>query len=291
MRSTFRLSLIDSLSRLRRNHCICRDRFERLGHRKESDDDDALDRREALHDHPYPLVINLVVRRLGVTSDQLDAAIAAGFEGHEALVEKLCQLDGGPFVEELYGNLVANHPEVAAKVGLDVPPDDEQSELAQPAPDQLSILDVATDDEQPAVADDSRLTWQDAAERLERLRQQGEPWKGHHHYARQFSCSSSVTHRAVKETESLHLWAGFERNKTPKPRRGGSIDVALEEMPQQVEPAPVVPLEDADMKQLMQRCKAMAKTPELLAELEEWKSDPEKMRQLSQVYEQKLGSI
>ena len=50
------------------------------------------------------------------------------------------------------------------------------------------------------------ITWQEAAERMRQLRDQGEPWPGYQKLAERFGCSSGTVHRAVLETEDLPDW-------------------------------------------------------------------------------------
>jgi biotin operon repressor len=44
------------------------------------------------------------------------------------------------------------------------------------------------------------MTWQDAAERLKRLRAQGEPWTSQHQLAEQIGCSPATIKKAIKNT-------------------------------------------------------------------------------------------
>jgi hypothetical protein len=47
----------------------------------------------------------------------------------------------------------------------------------------------------------------EVAERLERLRTQGEPWTSYHKLARQLGCSSQTIHKAARSTPKLAAWA------------------------------------------------------------------------------------
>jgi hypothetical protein len=51
------------------------------------------------------------------------------------------------------------------------------------------------------------MTWPDAANRLKRLRDQGEPWTSQREFADRFGCSSCTINKAIKKTPELHAWA------------------------------------------------------------------------------------
>jgi hypothetical protein len=51
------------------------------------------------------------------------------------------------------------------------------------------------------------VTWREAAERLERLRTQGEPWTSQQEMAKRLGCSSGTINKAIKQTPSLKAWA------------------------------------------------------------------------------------
>jgi len=138
-----------------------------------------------------------------------------------------------------------------------------------------------------AVSDTAgEVTWTDAAERLKRLKSQGEQWKSYGDYAAKFTCSSSTVHTAVERTAELHSWAGYSPRDDAKPRRGGSIGIALEDSPQVTEPDPAsaIPLEEPDIERTLKRLRAEAKTPEQRAEIEKFASDPENRRGLAEAY-------
>jgi hypothetical protein len=50
-------------------------------------------------------------------------------------------------------------------------------------------------------------SWQEVAERLERLRAQGDPWTSCEKMADQLGCSASTIHKAMQRTASLQSWA------------------------------------------------------------------------------------
>jgi hypothetical protein len=63
---------------------------------------------------------------------------------------------------------------------------------------------------------DAKMTWQEAAERLKRLRDQGKPWTSQHEMARQFRCSSGTINKAIRETPDLRNWAKRQNAATPR---------------------------------------------------------------------------
>jgi hypothetical protein len=50
------------------------------------------------------------------------------------------------------------------------------------------------------------IRWQEAAERMRQLRDQGEAWPGYQKLAERFGCSSGTLYRAVLEAEDLSEW-------------------------------------------------------------------------------------
>jgi len=58
------------------------------------------------------------------------------------------------------------------------------------------------------------MSWQEAAERLERLRQQGEPYTSQQKFAKQFGCAPATINKAIRNTPSLKVWAKVD--PTPK---------------------------------------------------------------------------
>jgi hypothetical protein len=92
-----------------------------------------------------------------------------------------------------------------------------------------------------------RLTWQETAKRLERLRSQGEPFTSQGRLAEQFGCSSGTINKAVQKTPSLQAWAK-QLGATPKAE---SInDVVMDRTAQRREPNPV---DDAAVREFIER--------------------------------------
>lgn len=68
------------------------------------------------------------------------------------------------------------------------------------------------DDGEPSTASTATeakpaMTWQEAAERLERLREQGEPWTSQRAMADKLKCSAATVGRAIEQTPELKTWA------------------------------------------------------------------------------------
>ncbi|MGH7172810.1 MAG: hypothetical protein ACRELG_21215 [Gemmataceae bacterium] len=59
------------------------------------------------------------------------------------------------------------------------------------------------------------MTWQEAAERMERLRGQGEPFTSQHKLAELFGCSSGTINKAIHSSPQLTAWA---KRATTAPR-------------------------------------------------------------------------
>jgi hypothetical protein len=98
----------------------------------------------------------------------------------------------------------------------------------QPAPSE-------TPPEQPAVGPEQGMTWREAAERLERLRSQGEPWTSQHEMARRFGCSSATINKAIRSTSELTVWA---KRPDAAPKAQSVNDVVTDRTPQSREPDP-----------------------------------------------------
>jgi hypothetical protein len=79
------------------------------------------------------------------------------------------------------------------------------------------------------------LSWQQAAERLERLRSQGEPFTSQHLLAKQLGCSPATINKAIKESPSLSTWA---TRKAAAPKAQGLHEVVTDRTAQGSEPNP-----------------------------------------------------
>jgi hypothetical protein len=64
----------------------------------------------------------------------------------------------------------------------------------------------------------TRITWQQVAEKLERLRAQGEPWTSFDKMARQIGCAKATVKKAVDCKPALRAWA--KRPAAPRAQQG-----------------------------------------------------------------------
>jgi hypothetical protein len=92
------------------------------------------------------------------------------------------------------------------------------------------------------------MPWQDAAERLKRLRAQGEPWTSQHKMAERFGCSSGTINKAIRATPELHAWAKRQTAAVP---RAQSINVVVTDRTAQCrEPDPA---DDAAIREYLEQ--------------------------------------
>lgn len=90
-------------------------------------------------------------------------------------------------------------------------------------------------DERPAEPK-ANMTWQEAAERMKRLRDQGEPWTSQHKLSERFGCSSGTINKALRKTPELQRWA--TRQTVATPRAQSLNEVVTDHTAQNVELAP-----------------------------------------------------
>ena len=64
-------------------------------------------------------------------------------------------------------------------------------------------------------AEPAGMSWQEAAERLERLRTQGEPFTSQQKLGDDLGCSSSTINKAIMKTPTLHAWANARSARQP----------------------------------------------------------------------------
>jgi hypothetical protein len=79
------------------------------------------------------------------------------------------------------------------------------------------------------------MSTREAAERMDRLRKQGEPFPSQHELARQFGCSSATINKAINATPSLQKWA---KRKAGTPRAQTLNDALIDRVAQSGEPNP-----------------------------------------------------
>jgi hypothetical protein len=91
------------------------------------------------------------------------------------------------------------------------------------------------------------LTWQEAAERLERLRAQGEPFTTQAKMADQLGCSSAMINKAIKNTPKLRTWA--KPQTAAGPGAQSLSDVVTDRTAQSREPDPA---DDAAIREFVE---------------------------------------
>jgi hypothetical protein len=111
---------------------------------------------------------------------------------------------------------------------------------------RLSAASVAPDGAPAPEA--TGMTWQEAAERLERLRSQGELWTSQHEMARRFGCSSGTINKAIRNTPGLQTWAKSQTAAMPKAQ--SLTDVVTDRTVQSREPDPA---DDAAIREYLER--------------------------------------
>ncbi len=152
---------------------------------------------------------------------------------------------------------------------------DEGPALSTPAPPaRLSLSQGGTPPIPGSEVEPAGMTWQEAAERLERLRSQGEPWTSQHKMARQFGCSSGTINKAIRMTPELRTWAN--RRPAAAPRRRTFNDVVTDSSAQTREADPV---DDAAIREFIEKAESQTKAWFLALSPEdqlEYLNDPDK---------------
>jgi len=129
------------------------------------------------------------------------------------------------------------------------------AEQPQAAPAEPQSAPSETPQEPERVEDDATgVSWQDAAERMERLRAQGEPFTSRHTLAKRFGCSSGTIHKAIQRTPSLQAWA---KSECPTAPRAQSLnDVVTDRAAQHCE---LDPADDAAIREFIEGADTDAK--------------------------------
>jgi hypothetical protein len=109
---------------------------------------------------------------------------------------------------------------------------------------------AAESNEEPA-AEVGGMSWQEAAEKLNRLRIQGEPWTSQGKFAKLFGCSSGTVNKAVKNTPALQPWAWAAKLQNQSVPRAQSInEMVTDNTAQSTAPNPV---DDAAIREYLER--------------------------------------
>lgn len=109
---------------------------------------------------------------------------------------------------------------------------------------KTSSLPIGGDTGEPKKRMKTAMSWQDAAERMKRLRSQGEPWTSQREMAKRFSCSLATINKAIQNTPELQTWSRPQRTPkaeslTPHSKQNdGWSDKVADQIHQEREPNP-----------------------------------------------------
>jgi hypothetical protein len=106
-------------------------------------------------------------------------------------------------------------------------------------------------------ANDQVAGWEDLRDRLERLRNQGEPYTSNHKLAERFGVSSSTVHKAIQNSKKLQAWQA-EAKQAGRPRKATDLGpVVLHNKAQRTEPDPAEQVDrEAELARLISEQKA-----------------------------------
>jgi hypothetical protein len=97
------------------------------------------------------------------------------------------------------------------------------------------------------------MTWQEAAERMERMREQGEAFTSQGVLAKRIQCAKSTINKAIRNTPSLKNWA---KRKAGSPRAQSLTPVVIESTAQGRE---LDPADDAAIRQFIEKAEPETK--------------------------------
>ena len=125
--------LTEILTKLGDDWSIAKNRFDRYQSKDCVGDDEVWEledenRGEALHNHPFPWVLEWVTVRTGISNEKIREATLKHFDDCTEVVEGLCRLDDKGQTRELWERLVKEYPSVLRNAGL--------------MPDKLSLVDI-----------------------------------------------------------------------------------------------------------------------------------------------------
>jgi hypothetical protein len=94
------------------------------------------------------------------------------------------------------------------------------------------------------------MPWEEAAQRMERLRAQGEPWTSQHQMGERLGCSSSTINKAINKTPGLQAWAKCQTEASP---RAQSLNaVVTDRTAEGREPNPENAAIEADLRRMIE---------------------------------------
>ncbi|MCI0350195.1 MAG: hypothetical protein L0Z53_12295, partial [Acidobacteriales bacterium] len=193
--------------------------------------EECLDRADEEPEHPAWYVCGWIARSLGCTPEELMDAAMKNFRDKPELLDRIHQRDEAGDTTRMLEMLakdeyLAQHRELAERIGLN-----HNAGCSNEAMQKVN----------------SGMKWPDVAQRLDRLRLQGEPFSSQQKLAEQLGCSAATINRAIRETPRLKPWAcpGTE----PKVSRlAGPI---FDGCPQSREPTPGSLFEEEDIDRAM----------------------------------------
>jgi hypothetical protein len=104
-----------------------------------------------------------------------------------------------------------------------------------PPADGVGLPQTVAEQQMPEPTGSTTVTWQEASDKMERLRSQGERWPGSREMAKRIGCSSATVSKAVNNTPSLKAWANAGAQNRTAPRDQGMTDVITDRTPQRRE--------------------------------------------------------
>ena len=140
-------SLAEILTKLGDDWAIVKNRFDRYQSKVYIGDDEAWEqedenRWEALHNHPFPSVLERVTVWTGISSKELREATLKHFDGYSDFVGKLRRLDDKGQTRGLWEMLVKECPSVILEAGL--------MPYLESQPPEVKSLDAGREDEESA---------------------------------------------------------------------------------------------------------------------------------------------
>jgi hypothetical protein len=178
-----------------------------------------------------------------------------------------------------------------ARRWLPMGPDDTVLYRGQQQETECSYPECDCFSEEPPAAEGGtitspRMSWQDAAQQLERLRQQGLPYTDQRDLADRMGCSVGTINNAIARTESLHPWARKPEGALADgaPRAQSMNEVVADQTAQGREPNPEDDVAYRELIELIERADPQAKAWLLALPRElqlDWVKDPDKYKILA----------
>jgi len=142
---------------------------------------------------------------------------------------------------------------------------------------EKQVAEAESEAEQSAKPNAAGMTVPEAADKLERLRSQGQPWTSYRNLVTQFGCSSATIHKAIHSSPKLTAWA---KRPGAVPRAQSINPVVTDSTPQSREPDPT---EEAAIREYIENANPDAKAWFINLTVEkqlEFLEDPDKHQRL-----------